>query len=372
MMFTENRKGVFRLLIFVLILLILVLPFLTCGELLRAATVAKIQQHMGKEFLYGTAYSNNYSHYKYQVLKQRKPKILAMGDSRTLQIKGDFFKHPENFYNAGMLTVSLDANINALLNFPKELLPQTLILCMDQSFFTQKGVEDQRYFDEPSFLKKEDYQSFNILIRRMADDRRKDKFHFWNLLWQPNKIGVLAKTKEFGFKQDGSYYYGDVYQSKKTGAERTAVDLDRIRKGEGWFAGGEHVYSKTVERVQALIDFCKSNKIHLIAYTPPFSQSAMQIYKTRKDVGFLKEIDPVVGQMIRNAGFEFYDYTDPSKLSLTDENFIDAFHGSDVAYCLMLRDMLHKNSKTSQYIDAAKLEKLYQNRVSEIVLEVGM
>ena len=371
-MSSANRKNLIRFVVFTLVLVFLLSPFLASGELFRAKTVAQLQQYMGEDFLFGSAYSNNYSHYKFNVLKQRNAEVLAIGDSRILQIKGDFFTDKSKFYNAGLISSSLDAALNTLKNTPKEHLPKVLIFSFDQAYMTKGGTDSVRYFDEPSFLKKEDYHTLNMLIKPLFKDRSKGKFKFSDLYKNPKRIGVLAKMNGMGFKQDGSYYYENIYNSNKTTPERINADVNRIKEGRGWFAGGKHIYENAPTVLKQLCEFCKDNNIYLICYAPPFSKTAMDIYKNRSDSGFLKEIDSVLAPITSKYGFEFYNYTDPSVLQLTDEHFIDAFHGSDAAYLAMIIDMLRQGSKLKEYMDISYLQDMYKNRVSDLVLKQGM
>lgn len=52
---------------------------------------------------------------------------------------------------------------------------------------------------------------------------------------------------------------------------------------------------------------------------------------------------------------------DPSVLNLTDYYFIDGFHGSEVSYAYILKDMVSRGSIISDYVDINKIDSLIEN-----------
>ena len=367
----KKRSPWIRFTVFVLLCTLMVLPMVLCGELLRMEQIATLQEYMGDDFLYGSAYSNTYSHYKYQVLTRRNAPVLALGDSRMLQFKAAFFKQKKDFYNASTLAVTPKAYVTALKHLPPESLPKVILFGIDHSALTKDGVYLSP-FDTPGFLKDEEYKTMNMLFGYLAGDRHKKKFTYWEIMQQPSKIGIMAKQKHAGFMQDGSYYYGDIYSAPQTAQQRIEPYMERIRTGSDWFCGADEVYDETLKDYAEFADLCKEKDIELIAVVPPFSPTGYEAYAGRSDTGFLQDIDTKVAQVFESRGFEFYNYTDPETLHFTDEYFIDAFHGSDVAYLRMTQDMLDQGSVLEEYIDADALKQLDANRVSELVLAEGM
>lgn len=367
----KKRSPWIGFIIFVIICAILVSPMVFSGELLKAKQVASIQQYLGDDFLYGAAYSSLFSHYKFEMISRRKAPVLVIGDSRMLQFKGAFFKDKNSFYNAGLIASTPEAFVSVLKHMPKEALPKTLIFGIDHSSLTKTGVEINP-FNTPAFLEPEEYMSMNMLTRKMAEDLNAKRYTLRQAMSNPKKVGISAKIKEFGFKQDGSYYYGEIYKSGQTANERIEPYLERIRKGEDWFCGADEIYKDTLEKYEEIAEFCKDNSIHLIAVAPPLAPTGYKEYASRPDTAFLNDINSVVAPVFTSRGFEFYDYTNPQDLNLTDEYFIDAFHGSDVAYLRMTADMLKKGSALNDYASIEQLEEMENNKVSELVLQEGL
>lgn len=78
------------------------------GEAMPLATVARIQ--MGDDpVLYRPRYGNRDLDYKTISANLRQPDILAVGSSRVLQFRAQFFNlQPREFYNAGAPAWTLD------------------------------------------------------------------------------------------------------------------------------------------------------------------------------------------------------------------------------------------------------------------------
>ncbi len=367
----ENKHKLLRFFAFAAICLIIAAPMLLSGELLQTKQVVALQKYLGDDFLYGASYSNTYSLYKYSVLTERKADVLAVGDSRVLQFKSEFFNDKKDFYNAGMLFVTARACLTSLQNMPPEALPKVLIYGIDQSVLTKANCYNSP-FDVPEFMRDEQYATPASMLKAMSIDIGKGKYSLLDILVPFSKIGITAKTDKSGFMQDGSYYYGKIYNSGDTAAKRVAKDLDRIKEGKDWFAGDTEIYQDSIEVFGQIADFCNEKGIKLIAFMPPFSPSGYKAYRSRSDTKFIDDIDTKVAPVFTSRGAEFYNFTDPSVLSLTDEEFIDAFHGSDVAYLRILQAMLKDGSYLNEYVSADKLSAMDAEKVSGLILREGL
>ncbi|NCC08680.1 MAG: hypothetical protein EOM30_11770 [Clostridia bacterium] len=369
----KNKKPhhLVRFCVFVAICLVLAAPMLLSGELLRTKQVVALQPYLGDKFLYGASYSNTYSLYKYSVLTQRKAPVLAVGDSRVLQFKAEFFNNKQDFYNSGMLFVTPRACLTSLQNMPADALPKVLIYGIDQSALTKANCYNSP-FDVPEFMRDEIYATPSALLKAMSIDIGKGDYNIFDTLAPFSKIGMTAKNDGSGFMQDGSYYYGKIYHSGKTAAERIAKDLDRIKKGEDWFAGSKEIYQDSIDVFGQIADFCSEKGIKLVAFMPPFSPTGYEAYHNRKDTKFLDDIDTKLAPIFTSRGAEFYNFTDPATLALTDEEFIDAFHGSDVAYLRILQAMLNGGSCLNDYINNDALAAMDASRVSGLILREGL
>ncbi len=366
----KKHQKLLRLLLFPVLLLLVISPFLACGELFTNAMVMTLQPMLGKNFVYGMAYTNNASHYKLDMINHRKADLITIGNSRVLQFNDFYFtKSDGGFYNGGSIAASLSACLTALESIAPEALPKTVLLGLDQSFFSKGYTTANHFAEKPEFLNKYDYKTFNLLYEKLMQDYQKGKFRFYQLLQHPARIGVNAKVSGNGYEQDGSYVYSSVYNDTASDSARMAPMLSAVADGTGRFQGSETPYAASVAKLVEIIDFCKENDIYLIAFTPPYCKSAIEIIDKRPDMQFVRALDETLRPLLEDAGFEFYDYSDPRVLGMDDSYFIDAFHGSDTAYLLMTLDMVRQGSRLAEYADANTLQALYDNRVSALVVK---
>ena len=76
----KKHQKLLRLLLFPVLLLLVISPFLACGELFTNAMVMTLQPMLGKNFVYGMAYTNNASHYKLDMINHRKADLITLGN----------------------------------------------------------------------------------------------------------------------------------------------------------------------------------------------------------------------------------------------------------------------------------------------------
>ena len=58
-----------------------------------------VKRQLNHNSIYGTALNENVFAYKLELVKQTKPKIVALGSSRVLQLREEFFR--DSFVSAG-------------------------------------------------------------------------------------------------------------------------------------------------------------------------------------------------------------------------------------------------------------------------------
>ena len=109
------------------------------GELTSAETVVRRQSTDPRLVLHGPAYTNSAPYVKRQgLLAVRAPEVVALGNSRVLQFRREFFRPDVRFYNSGSAVVRL-MHFRAFLEaLPREVLPETLLIATDTSYFNTK------------------------------------------------------------------------------------------------------------------------------------------------------------------------------------------------------------------------------------------
>ncbi len=360
------KKIVIEITAFCLILLFSLSPVLLSGEILPTAFVPYVQGFLGENFLYGKAYSNDATYYKFNMIHQKQAEVLVTGTSRSLQIRDFFLNDDVSFYNAGSLSPTTTGLVTALPKIEKQALPKVLIISLDEYFFnTDWHIGATTAFHE-DWLYIGDNITYNIAAKDMYADLIEGKLNLYDMFTNLDKIGVNAKVSGNGFDEYGCYIYGDVYENTKPDSERVEHILTDINEISGRYLPGDDIEQMALNDIKFISDFCDENGIELITFTPPLSQSGMSAINARDDMDYIYKIESAVSALAEECGFEFYHYTDPAILNIDDSYFVDGFHGSDSAYLLMMIDMLEKGSILNSYADINELHQLYENRISNL------
>ena len=105
------------------------------GEVLSADEISRRHYEGDRAAIYGPGYTNPDARYKLASTRLHRPKVLAIGSSRALELRADLFTGGDQiFYNAGLLTERLYEFRRALAHLPSEGCNE-LILVLDQWSF---------------------------------------------------------------------------------------------------------------------------------------------------------------------------------------------------------------------------------------------
>lgn len=214
----------------VVYLIVLVVPFYYAGlvtyELTDVDDCIEMQR-ANPEALYGIGYSSATSWYKLKNADYYNASIIALGTSRVMQFKKDYFE--DSFYNCGG---AVDGNYNEYVNFLENLSykPSIVILGLDAWVFNDEwnsGLSDYASFVE---ISKPNVNNMNV-IKRIRQDWN-NKWNFNQLDGYSSNIGFNGRLKDDGFMLDGSYYYGNIYRNPELQEDYNFVNtLDRIATG---------------------------------------------------------------------------------------------------------------------------------------------
>jgi len=325
-----------------------------------------------KNYLIGYTYNEkNYKFLKWKTINAKsKFDVWSLGSSRAMQFRSEMFD--KSFYNAGFTV----GRINEFLPFMKSIdqskYPDILIVTLDTWMFNPKYDKVDDIIDETKWANSfKMYPDFTTLKTVWGD--------FIKYKFSPNKIyttegyfrvGYNALYKNSGFRNDGSFYYGEQIQKLMT-KDSTCSDYQfrstftKIDKGIDRFEYGNSFNPKAFEALEKFIYFCKKNNIKIVLLFPPFAET---IYKKMIESGkyaYIQNISEKCYDIAKKHNFEFYDFTAPQKINSADDEFIDGFHGSEKAYLKMLIAMLEKKSILSTKTDVDRLKKDLNNSISD-------
>ena len=364
------KKFVIRSFLFSVILsIIIILPsiylYQTKEYLVSVDTLIKTNNS-----IIGYKYNReNIREYKLKKINSNKRlDLMALGSSRVLQFRKEMFK--ESFYNAGFLIESISDFKIFLSCISKEKYPKTLIIGLDQWMFNENWdnlkVKKEKTFWTNSYTF---YPPVNIIIKNLLQ-----KNFFYNYKSDDlNKIGIKAINNNSGFRNDGSRSYGKQI-SLLLNEDETLEDFEyrdtfkRIEDGNKRFEYSNTVYVEAISELNTFLKFCNSNNIEVIAFIPPFAKGVIEKMNATNKYHYIDSIYNKIEPIFNNYNFEIYDYTNPITLKSLDNEFIDGFHGGELTYLKIIKNMISKKSKIDSFVNFKNIEKSIVNKSNRYVV----
>jgi hypothetical protein len=349
-----------------LLIFIACIPF--CYEAINTGELASIEdaierQRSNHNILIGYGYNEQTACYKKINANYYQADVIALGTSRVMQFKNDYFEG--SFYNCGG---AVGGNYDEYRNFLENLdyTPKCMVFCLDEWVFNDawnQSCGDYSDFTELGYVER----SKISMLKTIIEDWRAEKWTFESISTYPENIGFNGRIKDAGFMYDGSYFYGYIYRDITSSTDYMFKDtLERIEDGKSRFEWGDEVDEDTLQQLSNLLEYCSVNDIYVIGFMPPFANSIYQTMNDSGNYGYLEQIYPKCKEIFDRYGYELYDYMDGASLGVTDDYFIDGFHGSDVVYGYIVEDMIANNSRIIEYVDKDKLRDVLENAYSLI------
>ena len=364
-------KRFFALLLgLVLAACLLVVPY-TCWWLHSSGDLAVERavknQAAGRFALFGSGVSQDFVDYKLQLYAAVKPQVVALGSSRVMQFRGAYFRRP--FLNvggtAGNLPV-LRSTLDAMLRLHR---PEAVILGLDFWWFMPRWNPDP-FKEEPPTSGSYGYNldSLKKPWTWLPEGTISGRDLLGPVLprslggFRDDRYGIMAQQTDDGFGSDGSWYYtGEITGQKRPFDYRFEDTLKQVRYGIKAFApspplkDSRDVGGISTAHLDAFAEiYCrlKARGIATYVFIAPLSITALDALRAREeDYPHLFRLrDALLAR-----GIEVMDFTDPRTFAATDCEFVDGFHGGEVVYARILRDMADRWSSLLAYVDMDKI-----------------
>ncbi len=343
---------------FVLFGLVVLLPYgwlftSASGDVDMRGAVRK--QAAGEFVIFGSGMSQDFVDYKLNLYTAVKPDIIALGSSRVMQFRGKYFT--KRFLNiggtAGNLAV-LRSTIDAML---KVHTPEAVILGLDFWWFTKKW-EPQPFNNVPPTSGSYEY-TFDTLktpYSWLLDGKLSPAQFFAPLYagFEKNMYGIMAQKFHDGFATDGSWYYtADVTGRQKPFDYKFRDTLKQVQYGIKAFAPAPELSAEHVDALAEILCRLQARGVRVYLFISPLSQAVYDAMLERE-----KEYPQLfqLAETLAGRDIEVQDYSNPKSLKSTDCEFVDGFHGGDVTYARILRDLADKYPSLVQHLDVMKLD----------------
>ncbi|WP_224963246.1 hypothetical protein [Geomonas subterranea] len=307
--------------------------------------------------------------------------VVALGSSRVLQFRDKMFA-PKGFYNAGYTITSVPQFLAFVSSLPEEKLPKTLIVGLDQWMFNKNADALDRAPAKVDFSK---FEQMDFVSVFNASDKIYKKVFDGSLSLSDvgttgaavcgkgpgavtlATVGFNACANKTGFLNDGSMHYGGQI-GKLVAGDKSADDyqfrntLKKIEKGDTKFSHGDRINPEAVRQLRPFLDFCRTKNIHVVAFLPPFSDTAYRAMLGSGKFAYLDQLTPALAPVFQEYGYEFYDFSSVSRAGSTDLEAIDGFHGSESVYLNMLIRMLEAGSSLNGVCDLQALRESAEHK----------
>lgn len=316
--------------------------------------------------LFGMGYNEQTDYYKLKNLTYYKPELFALGTSRVMQFKDEFFDG--SFYNCGG---AVGQNYSEYRNFIRNVDydPKMVIIGIDYWVFNDNWNNWCRDYDEFEEIESMD-ADIPALMKTIVSDRLHNKWTGETINNYPDNLGFNGRVKDAGYMNDGSYYYGNLYRNPESSDDcQFAETLDRIGHGGVRFEWADHIDDDTLRQLKDLLSYCRERDIYVIGFLAPLPPAIYDVMVKSGDYGYLDEVAPACGEIFGEYNYEFYDYLDGEKLGMGDEYYIDGSHGSELVYGRIIEDMAEHGSKVKRYADLNTIRKLLSDPYSKVVFE---
>ena len=300
------------------------------GELLSAESIARAQ--MATKGYYGTALNQNTFQYKLALLREIHPQVIALGSSRVMQMRAQFFL--DKFANMGGAVNSAYelAQIVPYLNEAER--PRLIILGVDFWWFNPRVPSDTSFPEH--FIKGDELTQAKLfsLAGMLTSGKVPLNYLFSNGQRDARMMGLQAQILQDGFGPDGSYHYTSLLEGAKPSQDQKFARVRRmIRRGESIFAQNKGIDEKAIKAFLKSISQLREAGIEVVTFVPPLSQSAIDELIVRDgDLPFRTELN----RRLMTASTRHFDFTEGRLFGSGDCEFIDGFHGGEVTYARIL------------------------------------
>ncbi len=348
---TDIRRFATRLALFLSLILGVIGFSIAClclsGEL-RPFSSYIFPLHEGQ--LFGLAYSNYDKTYKFHMTDEiHRPEVLALGSSRIMQVKCTVVSPDYSFYNAGgaiQHVCELPLFISRLHYNPKLILVN-----IDQWWFNPHHLDQSQPFSAEVYNEpKADLTKAGQLVCDFYTDLLRGKICLKRVLTSAD-IGLNAICNYNGFAADGSRYQGDMIIAPEQQDDYNFKNvLSRIEQGNNFFQYCDEPDSSMLGAVGDFLSQCVDRNIKVAAFLPPFAPYVYQKMQQSGHYGYMQRLYAMLQPVFEKyEGCSLYDFTDMTRTGVHNYDFDDGFHGSEIIYNGMVRQMVRQDSTLAPF-----------------------
>lgn len=322
--------------------------------------IVKIQH--AKNAIYGTAINQNTFAYKIELVRHTAPKIIALGSSRVLELREQFFN--TSFVNCGGAMNSLEEGRVFLTELFRYHKPEVVILGLDfwwfSDLFTQREIFAYHRNTGADLTLDKLIKPYELLISSKISARdylaillfKNNRNHVTNYV----NLGLLAIKRSDGFRKDGSYLYANTIAGFAPDGQR-AIGFDDRLDPKRRFEFGTNLSQNRLKALAEITTMCLDHNVMPVMIIPPVSTVILQRMIARPDkYGYVFRFQ----EHVKSLPLEAYDFHNIEEAGAYDCECIDGVHIGDVAYQKILLKILKRNPNSilNNYVNTSLLDKM--------------
>jgi hypothetical protein len=337
------------------------------GETTDIRTMAALLQD--NDSIYGTGIHDLRKELKLEIIRLREPDIVALGSSRALDFRQEYFSRP--FASAAQALSQIDDGIpyvQAMLDIHK---PEVVIFTLDFWWF----LDPAKTSPQPIELEHQPRINLTKLFKPFPlvwDGTLTLQQYFEMLLTGtiPNgtstyrKYGLLADVRGLGTRADGSTLMGVRLDDNAFAYHKEFADIfaDPARHMKNSVARrydpGNKIQQERIDTYKEIVGLLHRNGVQVVAVMPPIAPPIYGLMDPYNGYGHIRELPA----RIASISDEFYDFQNPASIGTEACEFADVHHSGETAYMRILLTILRKNpdSLLRDYVAAGRLREWVQ------------
>lgn len=319
-------------------------------------------QGVAPKSLFGFAYNDiSFYSYKEMLVAKKNPQVLALGTSRVMQIREEFFTGDTLFVNAGGAGKTLEDMERFISNLPSTTNVQVIIIGFDKEILVSKHSPVQDI--QENILPIRFGRTVITMSRRMYLDYISNKYSFEDLRLNSkndSNIGISALLHGNGFRYDGSYRYGSamVDQGRLLYVENQVVQsvANTISKNKSTTDDEIKNLDTNIIVVTRILTLAKEKKIIIIGVMPPYPKPIYEVMIGKDNS--LQEVSSKLSKTFKDEKSIFFDLSSIDTFGGLETEFVDGIHGTDTMYLKMMIYIIKQTNVLNKYTNPLLLDQL--------------
>jgi len=307
-----------------------------------------LRAQLREQGIYGRSVLADDHHYKVLLYNERRPTILALGSSRTMQFREELFAGGERFVTAGGAMASVEEGTRFVRETFAAHHPDLVVLGVDYWWFNEASTigGDRANGDDM-------YESYLYLLASGVSSsarlfehfiRRSDGTALVPPLARHRAVGSRAWAFGDGFRLDGSYNAAAVLHAA---VDESVADKDyrttlrRVQNETHPFEGGARAVERMITDFGGLVELIRGYGTKVTMFMPPFSPDVYRALASSPRHAVFQDVRRRLGEVAAAKGVSFED---ASLMPFEDRRcYLDGFHGGYQLYAEIARRLVPTN-----------------------------